>query len=343
MNSRHTTTPPAIPAARPRTWRLSAALRAATLCAAVGAALSAPSARASELLALGTSSTGSVAYTIGSGFAAAVNQGQSAVNVSAQSSAGFLENTVLVSEKSIPLGMTEAATLVKAYKGLGPFKGKADKFQKLRWITGVSDAHWHCVVRESSGITSLKGIKGHTFNLNSRSTTTRDINNGLVAALGLTPADFKVVELATKEVFDAIRNRVIDGSCNSFTRGQAEIAELAMTTPVRFLPVPMDTFQKLNSDFGGAFSPYVIPAKTYTGQDSDILTFSTALAIIGHADMSEDQVYAITKAFWDGIDTLRKDPKFADLRFEAPLAMGSGVVPVHPGALRYYKQKLLGK
>ena len=56
------------------------------------------------------------------------------------------------------------------------------------------------------------------------------------------------------------------------------------------------------------------------------------------ADMNEDQVYAITKAFWENVDSIASEAPWAKALDAAYAAKQRGAIKLHPGAERYYRE-----
>ena len=52
-------------------------------------------------------------------------------------------------------------------------------------------------------------------------------------------------------------------------------------------------------DSNSFYTPYIIPAGTYAGQDTDIVTVTVKATLIVSASASEEDVYNITKAIFD--------------------------------------------
>ncbi|NOX39105.1 MAG: TAXI family TRAP transporter solute-binding subunit [Alphaproteobacteria bacterium] len=298
-----------------------------------------PAARAEPVqLALGTSSTGSGPYRWGVALANVINKGQSDLRISAQSTAGFRENALLVADGTVALALNDSSVLAAAYQGLGPFSVDAAKYKKLRWVTGILTAVGHCVVRADSSVTKLSDIKGLKWNVSVNSTATRKINERIFKAVGLKISDVREFELPTKETFDAIQNRVIDGSCNIFGIGYPRLTALATLVPINILPFDDTTFARFNKLSAGGASRAVIPANSYPGQTKAVMTFGLIVPIVASVDMSDDQVYELVKSFWGGLDELHKQKAFAGLELTKAMAFGPGVVPVHAGAARYYSE-----
>ena len=57
-----------------------------------------------------------------------------------------------------------------------------------------------------------------------------------------------------------------------------------------------------------------------------------------HAEVSDDIIYAVTKALYENTETLGKvHPKGKEVSVDT--ALESVSIPVHPGAQRYYDEK----
>ena len=83
------------------------------------------------------------------------------------------------------------------------------------------------------------------------------------------------------------------------------------------------------------YVPVTMPGATYTGQDNDITIPSITAVIIVSKDLSDDMVYNLTKALFEGKDELTHNKaKVLDPAF----AVEGIPCPIHPGAARYYAE-----
>ncbi len=56
------------------------------------------------------------------------------------------------------------------------------------------------------------------------------------------------------------------------------------------------------------------------------------------ADLDEETVYQMTKAFWDNIDQVTSDASWAKALNPEFAASKRGLMELHPGAARYYRE-----
>jgi hypothetical protein len=121
------------------------------------------------------------------------------------------------------------------------------------------------------------------------------------------------------------------------TKGHPAAMQIVTINDVRMLPLP-DKVIKGMTKLGWA--PAEIPANTFKGQTTPVKTVKAATNVIVSADVPDDVVYTITKTIVENAPKLRTlhaalgefDPKKA----ADPILNGN--CPLHPGAVKYYKE-----
>ena len=87
----------------------------------------------------------------------------------------------------------------------------------------------------------------------------------------------------------------------------------------------------------GLWVPYTIAAGTYPGQDKDINTIAQPNFLAVNADVDEEHVYLLTKTMYENLGFLQAiHPATKAMAVEK--AMAGLPAPLHPGAMRYYKE-----
>jgi|GEM_PF-1067529 len=291
-----------------------------------------------DLVAIGTASTGSGGYNYGVGISRAINEAQTRIRTSVQSTAGFGENLVLIHQREIQFGLSQGDLLVSAIAGTAPFS-EVGPMTDLRWVAGVALPVWHCFVRADLQINELADLRGMRFNLGPRQTSTRAINEMLFEAAGIGLDEIEVFELPTSTVFDAVQNGVVSGSCNGFPVGYSSLASLTNFKQISLIPIPMDVFRNMQQISLSPIVQTIIPAGSYAGADRNVQSFSGVVVLTTSAATSDERVYAITRALWSSLPELRRQPQFSSLVLNTETALGGGTIPVHPGALRYYREQ----
>lgn len=119
------------------------------------------------------------------------------------------------------------------------------------------------------------------------------------------------------------------------------MTELANGHEIRIVPLTGPAIAKLQEK-----QPYYVSSTllggSYKGVDADVETLAVRAIWATHADVSEDIIYAVTKALYENTDTLGKvHPKGREIA--AATALQSVSIPVHPGAAKYYKEIGVGQ
>ena len=86
----------------------------------------------------------------------------------------------------------------------------------------------------------------------------------------------------------------------------------------------------------GVHNALVIPAGTYAGQDSDVVTTSLPVVAYATTKMSDDTAYTMTKTFWEEREALADSAKW--WAAVTPELLENITTQIHPGALRYYEE-----
>lgn len=306
-----------------------------TVC--IGFILTATCLHAAENWALGSSGAGSGPYVWGGKIAKHINSHQSDLRISSQATAGFNENVELVSNGQIQIGLQDASVLAKAYDGTGPFAGHPQK--RVRALFTVLVAPYHLITRADANINTIYDLKGKKVNIGLPAQGTRVYNEALLKAAGIAQSDIKVYEMATGQAFKALQDNVINASGNLFSLGHGRLLELAANTKVHLVSIPDDVLTRFIKDVGGVIK-YVIPENSYKGQDKAVTTFGGVVMLFARDDLPEESAYMFTKAFWDNLSVLNQDKSFAHLKKEEA-HIKDFIVPYHPGALKYFKEKAM--
>jgi len=116
----------------------------------------------------------------------------------------------------------------------------------------------------------------------------------------------------------------------------AAILDLNFQPGVRLLPIETDKLEQI-LDYNPALIEMVIPKEAYDGLTEDVPTVGVPTTLVIHKDLPEDLVYQMTKIFWEShAQFLEIAPSWQGVRLEDALL--AVVIPVHPGAQRYYDE-----
>lgn len=322
--------------------------RVITLMAAAGICLAALPSFAQEKVSLrfGTVGIGSAWYNYGAGIADLVKrQLPAGSSVDVLPKAGGVGNIKLLQAGEIEMGLSFAVTSAEGCGGFGAFKSKQTK---IRGVLGGLDIYYvGTFVTKKSGITSWEEIAAgkNKFHL----LTTRPGGTGeqavrqVLALLGSSKE--KVAKEggqieATKRTGAAqtIKDGQADGWAHIVTRGHPGATQIVTINDMRVLPLPDKVIKGMVEKNGWA--PAEMPANTFKGQTAPVKTVKAATNLLVRADLPDSVVYTITKTIIENAARLPKiHAALSDFNPKVAADPGlSGNCPLHPGAVKYYKE-----
>jgi uncharacterized protein len=295
--------------------------------------------QAQEQVSIGAGGSGSGPYVNGALMADTANKSQDVYRFSVQTTGGYRDNLGLVLSDEVEVALSTLIDLEFAYNGREAFGNlpNKDDFKNLRHVFSFGVVPQNFIVREDSGITTMDGIKGTKFNINVPSSFTYGMNLKMLEAAGISLDSFDVGTVATGQVFDEIQNGVFVGGSHVYQLGLASAQRLSTTMPIRYIDIPQTVFDKLNDMYFGLLVPFKIPANTYKGQTEEISTFGLAQVVFTDKNADEEMVYQMTKSFWENLSELQNSNTSFDGMTPELGAKDYGI-PMHPGAIRYFKE-----
>ena len=321
----------------------AAAVAAGTL---LTAALSAHAQDRQYIMA--TATTGGTYYPVGVAIATLSKlklEPQYGFSLSAISSAGSGENVKLMREDEAQFAILQGLYGAWAATGTGQLENTGPQ-ENLRAVTMLWRNVEHFVLHtddtKTRTIHDLKGL-GKPFSMGKRNSGSEGSALHILSALGIEPGtDFDVINLGYGPSADAIQDGKAVGMntpagvpVSAVTRAFA-----AANGDLVVLAFSLEDTAIINAALGddiALWSPFTIPAGTYPGQQQDVATIAQPNFLAVNADVSDEDVYQLTKAVYEnlpflaGIHAATKDMALDNAITGLPL-------PLHPGALRYYEE-----
>ena len=309
----------------------------------------APSAQAQDRqYIMATATTGGTYYPVGVAIATLSKlklEPQYGFSLSAISSAGSGENVKLMREDEAQFAILQGLYGAWAATGTGQLENTGPQ-ENLRAVTMLWRNVEHFVLdtdyTKTRTIHDLKGL-GKPFSMGKRNSGSEGSALHILSALGIEPGtDFDVINLGYGPSADAIQDGKAVGMntpagvpVSAVTRAFA-----AANGDLVVLAFSLEDTAIINAALGddiALWSPFTIPAGTYPGQQQDGTTIAQPNFLAVNADVSDEDVYQLTKAVYEnlpflaGIHAATKDMALDSAITGLPL-------PLHPGALRYYEE-----
>jgi TRAP transporter TAXI family solute receptor len=251
-----------------------------------------------------------------------------------QATKASVENLNLLQAGRGEIAFTLGDSLSDAWQG-NEEAGFKTPLKKLRGIAAIYPNYIQIVARADTGIKTLADLKGKRISVGAPRSGTELNARAILGAAGITYKDFAKVEyLPFGESVELMKNRQLDVTLQSAGLGVASLRDLATSVDIVVVTIPADVVKKTNDP---AYLPAMIPANTYKGQTVDVPAAAVQNFLVTHDGVSNDTVYAMTKALWTGLDNLVAAHSAAKA-LDAKKALEGMPVPLHPGAEKYYKE-----
>jgi len=114
--------------------------------------------------------------------------------------------------------------------------------------------------------------------------------------------------------------------------------ELDFRPGIRLLSIDPEHLKKVLEIEPGLF-PVTIPKGTYKGMDEDVTAMGIITTLVVRDDLEEEVAYTLVKTIYENLDALKKIKPKAVERIKLETALWGCKIPVHPGAMKYYKEK----
>lgn len=291
-------------------------------------------------LNVATSTSGGTFYAVGGKLADMITKNVPNAQANAEVTAGGVENARLLKNKKTDIALMPGDTLLNAVKGQGEFKeGKIDITQ----ITALYPTPLQIVALEKSGIKTINDLKGKKVSIGAPGSSTAIRAEIILKANGLTLNDIKVDSTTSGEASTQLLDRQVDAAFFASGAPMAAIMDVASKEKINLLTISDEAMAKIENEHPDLFK-LVVKAGTYPNQDKDTTCVANMAILVCRPDLSEDLVYNITKMMFEQRSEFITAHKSLAEDFKLESAMSQQkITAIHPGALKYYKEKGLVK
>lgn len=224
-------------------------------------------------------------------------------------------------------------------KGTGPYAGLGDKAVEIskdvRALFAIPGSPYHPIVWADSGIKTWDDAKGKRIFIGPPAGAANSQLMALTKEGGLEENEFQPVKAPWGAANQGFQDGQYDVYIGAFGLGSQVLTELSLSRDIYLLTLPEDTVPPK----GWGLTKVEIPANTYAGQTNEkpVSTWGTLMMMASRKDLPDDIAYQLTKTYMENRAAVAEtSPLLVLLPKTDPFA---GVnAPLHPGAVRYYKE-----
>jgi hypothetical protein len=297
---------------------------------------------------LATATTGGTYYPVGVALATVTKvklQPEHQISMSAINSPGSDENVRLLGQNEVQFAVLQGLYGYYAWHGKGPLEAIGPQ-KDLRAVSMLWPNVEHFVVKrdyaKTGTIDDMLNLKGRKVSLGRKKSGTLGSNATLMENLGINiDESFDLVYLGYGPSADALQDGQIEAMSTPAGVPVSAVTRVLAAMGGDAVMLAFTPEQAKKADGGlGLWIPYQIPADTYPGQATPLSTIGQANFLAVRADVDEDAVYWITKTIYENLPFLHNIHR-ATTVMSLNTALSGLPVPLHPGAIRYYREQAL--
>lgn len=314
---------------------------ALAIAAAVGfgAASMTVSAAEQRFVTIGTGGVTGVYYPAGGAICRLVNMDRKehGIRCSVESTGGSVYNLNAIRQGELDLAVAQSDWQYHAYNGTSTFEENGAN-KDLRAVFSLHPEPFTVVASKGSNIQSFEDLEGKRVSVGNPGSGQRATAEVLMEQMGWGLDKFSLAaELKAAEQSQALCDGNIDAFFYTVGHPSGAIKEATTSCDSVLVNVDNEATQALVED-----NPYyrvaTIPGGMYRGNDEDVTTFGVAATFVTSSSVPDDVVYEVVKAVFENFDSFKRlHPAFANLQKEEMVSDALSA-PLHPGALKYYKE-----
>jgi uncharacterized protein len=263
----------------------------------------------------------------------------------AVTTAGSGENIRGLFDKKLDLALVNDIPSILAYKGKGIYSNYPNH-NKLRSVCSFFCDSLVFIVNEKSGISSFNDIKGKKIAIaSSGSAAIGDISRYMLEFLKINPHDFKRYPYGLEKSIMELEKGNIDGFMFMLAQPNPYITAITNSQKIkcRFISINDKQLKILKSKYPSLIETK-ITKKMYpnSANKEDITTIGSRALLLTIEGFNQEVIYNITKEIVENFSAFNS--VHSSFQKITPKSMAANLtLPVHSGALKYYKKAGLAK
>lgn len=253
------------------------------------------------------------------------------VNSRTETTGASAENLNLMNQESVEMSFVMSDALVQAVNGEESF---SEPIENVQQVAALYPNFVQLITTEGAGIDSVEDLAGKRVAVGDQNSGVEIATRSVLDAHDMSYDDLEVDYLGYAEAAEAMRGGQLDAAFLTSGLPNASVMELENSVDLKVVSIDPSVVENMEEDY---FESLEIPADTY-GNEEAVPTVAIMNALVVREDISEDDVYNLTKYLFDNLDSLENSHQAAaDISIEN--SMESMVIDVHPGAQRFYDEQ----
>ncbi len=263
------------------------------------------------------------------------------ISLSAISSAGSLENLKLLRDNEAQFAILQGLFGAWAWNGEGPVHNPQTGMRSVAalWLNVEHFALLTSLVR-SGTLSDLGSLQGERFVMGARNSGAEQSGRFILETLGIDYEDgMTLAYMGYEGAASAMQDGNVVGMnvpagapTSAITQAFAQMGER-----ITLLNFSAEELARLNSRYN-LWDVYEFQPGVYPNQNALVRTIASPNVLVVREDIPDEVVYQVTKMIWENLGSLQ-DIHAATKDMRLDIALRGLAAPLHPGALRYYRER----
>lgn len=258
---------------------------------------------------------------------------------SAVTTGGGVANVQSIEQGKIDIGFSYTDTIAEGWDGKGVFKSP---HRKIRAIGVYYQDAFAVAVPAASNINSFKDLGGKSITAGKPGFGSTTAFERILKEYGISfdkikETGGKVNFVGWSEGVLLMQDRHVVAMLTAQAIPSPLIQEVETSYPLRVLGVDTKILDDLIAKYPG-YVKLLVKAGTHKGQKEDAWVLASSNILICKESLPEDLIYKITKAIYENVSEMVLSAGWLkNMSFKT--AADGVVIPFHPGAAKYFKEK----
>ena len=285
-------------------------------------------------MSIATGSTSGVYYLWGGALAKIWSEKIPDVRFNVESTGGQVPNIKLMHVGDVEAAMWNVVSSYESWNGMNKYSDA--KYTNQRALFTMYPSRYVMVSTKSSGINSIEDWNDKIISFGTAGGTVDVIGRYILESLNIKPK--KIVNSGWGDVAGQARDGLIDAIGAIGGQPWGPIKDLNTTHELNFYDLSSDNLKTLQKDYP-YFVETMMPAGIYKDQKSEYRSLAFWNQVLVHKDVSDDIAYNMIKLAFENKDVLEATHPSTAKFFNAEKILEVAPVPLHPGAVKYFKEE----
>ena len=291
----------------------------------------APQTASPRTIALATASPGGVYLVYGEALARILSP-TLGIEVTAEATQGAVQNVILLEKRQTMLAFINVGPALQGWSGSDWAKGT--HYRSMRVMFPMYDTAFQFVVHKRLRARSLDAFADLRIGGGPRGGTSGAYIERIFKTLGITAL---VRHGAWDNLGSQLADRELDGAAAAIGAPFPVLTQLSAQQLIEFVEPTTEQIDIIRKQMR-EITPSMVAAETYPSLSKDYQTIGLYNFAVAHKDLSDDLVYQIVKTTFENRAELVKAHPTAKETIPENIDRNT-LLPLHPGALRYYREK----